>query len=68
MFLEKFANEKTLAMFPKELGSLKMEGKENIKDFNQRFLHILNKFVADAKPHDSINVDYYTSALLTSIV
>jgi len=54
-------------MLLKELGSLKMEGKEKVKDFNQRFTHILKKIVADTKPHDSITVDYYTFTLLTNI-
>lgn len=47
MFLEKFANDKTPAMLLKELGSLNMEGKEKVKEFNKSFMHILNKFVAD---------------------
>jgi len=34
MFLEKFIDDKTPAMLLKELGSLKMEGKEKLKDFN----------------------------------
>lgn len=68
VFLKKFVDEKIPAMLLTELGSLKMEGKEKVKDFNQRFTHILNKFAADTKPHDSITVDYYTSALPTSIV
>ena len=42
-------------------------GREKVKYFNQWFLHILNKFSVDTKPHDSITVDYYTSALLTNI-
>jgi len=63
MFLEKFVDDKTPSMLPKELGSLKMEGKEKVKDFNQRFTCILNKFAVDTKPHDSITVNYYTSAL-----
>jgi len=67
MFLEKFHDHKTVAMLLKELGSLKMEGKEKIKYFNQRFIHILNKFAANTKPHDSTTIDYYTSALSTSI-
>lgn len=54
-------------MLLKELGSLKMEGKEKVKGLNQRFLRILNKFVVHTKPHDSISVDYYTSALPTNI-
>ena len=67
MFLEKFVDDKTSTMLLKELGSLKMEGKEKVKYFNQRFTHILNKFAADTKPHDSITIYYYMSALLTSI-
>ena len=57
MFLESFVNDKTPAMLLKELGSLKMEGKEKVKDINQRFTHILKKFAVDTKPHDSITVD-----------
>jgi len=67
MFLEMFADEKIPTMLLKELGSLKMEGKEKVKDFNQRFISILNKFVMDTKPHDSITVYYYTSTLPTNI-
>lgn len=51
-------------MLLKELGSIKMEQKEKVKHFN----HILNKFIAWNKPHDSIKIDYYTSALPTNIV
>ena len=68
MFLEKFVDDKTSAMLLNELGNLKMESKEKVKDFNRRFSHILNKFLADTKPHDSITVDYYMSALPTNIV
>lgn len=67
MFLEKFVDDKTLAMLLKELGSLKMEGKEKVKYFSKRFTRILNKFVVDTKPHDSITINYYTSALPTTI-
>lgn len=62
-----FVDDKTLAMPLKELGSLKMEGKEKVKDFKQRFTRILNKFAANTKPHDSIIVDYYMSILPNSI-
>lgn len=67
MFLEKFSDEQTPAMLLKELGSLKMEGKEKVKDFNQRFTRILNKFAVDTKPRGSITVDYYTSTLPSTI-
>ena len=68
MFLENFVDDKTPAMLLKELRSLRMEGKEKVKDFNQRFMHILNKFGADTKPHDFVTIDYYMYALPTTIV
>jgi len=55
-------------MILRELGSLKMEGKEKVKDFNQRFTCIFNKFAVDTKPHDSIIVDYNTFTLPTNVV
>lgn len=64
----KFVDNKTIAMLLKELGSLKVVGKEKVKDFNQRFLHILNKFLVDTKPHGYITVSYYTSTLPTIIM
>lgn len=67
MFLEKFVDDKTLTMLRKELGSLKMEGKEKVEYFNQRLTHILNKFAVNTKPHDSITVDYYMFSLPTNI-
>ena len=57
MFLEKIVDEKTPTMLLKELGSLKMESKEKVKDFNHRFLCIMNKFAACTKPHDSIIIN-----------
>ena len=39
-----------------------------MKYFNQRFNQILNRFPEDTKPHNSITIDYYTSALPTRIV
>jgi len=68
IFLEKIVDDKTPAMLLKEMDSLTMEPKEKVKEFNQRFNHILNNFTIDTKPHDSITVDYYTSALSTNIV
>jgi len=68
MFLENFSNDKTLDMLLKELGSLKMEGKEKVKYFNQRFTCILKKIAPNTKPHESITIDYYMSTLLTKIM
>lgn len=66
--LEKFAKEKTLGMLVKELGSLKMELKGRVKDFNQRFNRILKKLTVETKSRDSVIVEYYTSTLPTSTV
>lgn len=68
IFLEKFVDDKTPAMLLKQLGSLNMEPKEKVKDFNQSFNCIMNKFTINTKPHNSITIDYYTSSLPTSIV
>ena len=55
-------------MLLKNLGNLKMEKKEKVKDFNQRFKRILKNFPMDMKPHDSVTIDYYIYALLSSIL
>ena len=57
LFLEKFVDDKTPTMLLKELGNLKMEQKEKVKEFNQRFNRILNIFPEDTKPHESITID-----------
>lgn len=44
-----------------------MDNKEKVKDFNQHFATILNKFIVDVLPHDSIMIDYYTSILRSNI-
>jgi len=54
MFLEKISDVKTPTMLLKEFGNLKMKVKEKDKDFNNRFLHILNNFLADMNPSLSI--------------
>lgn len=68
MILEKFIDDKTPNMLLKDRGSLKMQGKEKVKYFNQRFTFIFNKFATDTKPLDSITLDYYTSTLPINIV
>jgi len=54
-------------MLLKELGNLKMEQKEKVGDFNKRFDRIFNRFPPNKKPHYSIKIDYFTSALPSSI-
>jgi hypothetical protein len=43
-FIGKFGNESTPTALLKELIAVKMDKREWIKDFNQRFTTILNKF------------------------
>jgi hypothetical protein len=47
--------------------ALKMEKKEKVKDFNQCFTTILNKFPVDSSPVEALMVEYYTSTLHPSI-
>jgi hypothetical protein len=43
-FLDKFAEETTTGALMAELFVATMSSKERVKDFNQRFMTILNKF------------------------
>jgi hypothetical protein len=45
-----------------ELSSLKMNPKEKLKDFNQRFLNLKNKIPADSIPVESLIITYYAKA------
>ena len=51
----------------KELLSMKMENKEKVQYFNQRFTTLLNNFSAGAKPAEESLVKYYTIALYPPI-
>ena len=50
-----------------ELSSLKMNLKEKVKDFNQRFITLKNKIHVDLMPIESLIVAYYTKALHKNI-
>jgi hypothetical protein len=41
--------------------------KEKVKDFNQRFTSILNKFQPEPKPTQELQIEVYNNALPTSI-
>jgi hypothetical protein len=49
-FLEKFGDDKSPEVLVMELSSLKMNPKEKIKDFNQRFLTLKNRIPTDSMP------------------
>jgi hypothetical protein len=44
-----------------------MSPKEKVKEFNQRFTTILNKFQPKAKPTQELQIEVSTNALPTSI-
>jgi hypothetical protein len=66
-FIGKFGEEKTLMALYKELGAIKMEKKEKVKDFNQCFTIVLNNFSVETAPLESLAIEYYTSTLIPSI-
>jgi ribonuclease HI len=66
-FLEKFGDGKPLEVLVMDLSSLKMNSKEKVKDFNQRFLTLKNRIPADSMPAESLVIAYYTKALHQSI-
>lgn len=67
LFLEKIADDKTLAMLLKELGNLKIGDKERVKYFSQIFTHLLKRFPTNVQLHNHITKDYYTTSLSTNI-
>lgn len=44
LFLEKKIYDKSLSMLLKEIGNIKMGDEEKVKEFNQTFTRLLNKF------------------------
>ena len=67
IFLEKFGDGKPPEVLVMDLSNLKMNAKEKVKDFNQRFLTLKNRIPADSMPAESLVIAYYTKALHQSI-
>jgi hypothetical protein len=44
-----------------------MNPKENIKDFNQIFLTLMNKIPEDSRPATNVLIEFYTTSLPSSI-
>jgi hypothetical protein len=66
-FLEKFGDNKSPEVLVMELSSLKMNRKEKIKDFNQRFLTLKNRIPVDSMSAENLIVTYYTKSLHQNI-
>jgi hypothetical protein len=67
IFLEKFGDGKPPEVLIMDLSNLRMNAKEKVKDFNQRFLTLKNRIPADSMPAESLIIAYYTKALHQSI-
>ena len=62
-YFDKFGEDKTPTLLALELSRIKMEPKERIKDFNQRFLTLKNKIPIASQPPEDIIIENYTLAL-----
>jgi ribonuclease HI len=67
IFLEKFGDGKPPEVLVMDLSNLKMNAKEKVKYFNQRFLTLKNRIPTDSMPAESLVIAYYTKALHQSI-
>jgi hypothetical protein len=67
IFLEKFGDGKPPEVLVMDLSNLKMNAKEKVKDFNQRFLTLKNRIPVDSMPAESLIIAYYTKSLHQSI-
>jgi hypothetical protein len=63
IFLEKFGDDKSPEVLVMELSSMKMNQKEKVKDFNQRFLTLKNKIPTESMPAENLIISYYAKAL-----
>ena len=64
-FLNPFEDDRTLGMLVLELSRMRCGKKDKIKDFNQRFINLLNRI--PEKPAESIQVQFYTASFPPSI-
>jgi ribonuclease HI len=67
IFLEKFGDGKPPEVLVMDLSNLRMNAKEKVKHFNQRFLTLKNRIPTDSMPAESLVIAYYTKALHQSI-
>jgi hypothetical protein len=63
IFLEKFGDDKSLEVIVMELSNMKMNPKEEVKDFNQSFLRLKNKIPRDPILAENLTIAYYAKAL-----
>jgi len=68
MFITKYGIKKTPPTIVQELYTIKMNPKETISDFNQRFIPQLNKLPAPSRPTAEILCGFYLLTLPTTVV
>lgn len=68
LFLTKYDMIKTPSTIVQELSSIKMNLKENMSDFDHRFLALLKKLRAASRSTDEILCGFYLSCLPTTAV
>ena len=54
-FMAEFSNEESPKIFPLELLGIRMNEKEKVKDFNERFISLLNKI--PIKPAEAVRIE-----------
>ena len=64
-FLNQFGDDRTSGVLILELSRMRFDKKDNVKDFNQIFINLLNHI--PKKLAESIHVEFYTTALPLSI-
>jgi len=66
-FTENFGDDKSPIVLVLELSMIQMDSKEKFKDFNQRFMSLINKILATSKPTNDVSIEFYTSTLPVSM-
>ena len=56
MFLQNFGDENTPEEMVMDLSSLRIKGKERVKDFNQRFSYLKNRIPSNVLPREELLV------------
>ena len=63
--MAQFSEDETPSILSLELLGIRMDENEKVKDFNERFITLLNKI--PIKTIEVVQIEYYTSALPPSI-
>ena len=65
LFLEKIGDDNTPEDILMDLSSLRIKGKERVKDFNKRFSSLKNNILTNVLPTKELLVAYYINGLPT---